>query len=111
MTHPLDVAIMVQAVRTSKALLATPPWKGFVDRPFGALATATSDEELAAWVRSGVVTFGHHSCTAKMGTLEDEMAVVDSSLRLKGAKGVRVVDASVFVSMTIHTDIIVILQR
>ena len=94
---------MTQAVRTSKALLATTPWQGFVGSPFGPLATAQTDQELAAYIRSGVVTFWHHSCTAKMGTLEDPMAVVDPSLRLKGAKGVRVVDASVFVSMTIFT--------
>lgn len=97
-THPLDVAIMVEALRTSTRMLATSPWQGIVKAPFGALGNATTDGELAAYARSHVTTFWHVSCTAKMGTLEDEMAVVDPSLRVKGVKGVRVVDASVFVS-------------
>jgi choline dehydrogenase len=41
--------------------------------------------------------WGHHaSCTNKMGPPEDRMAVVDSSFRVYGTRGLRVVDASVF---------------
>ena len=98
MTHPLDVAIMIQAIRTSETLLATKPFQGFVERPFGAVANATTDQELEAYMRDGSVSFSHICCTAKMGTLKDEVAVVDPTVRLKGAKGLRVVDASVLVT-------------
>ncbi len=41
--------------------------------------------------------FGHHaSCSNKMGTASDPMAVVDSKFRVHGVKNLRVVDASVF---------------
>jgi choline dehydrogenase len=41
--------------------------------------------------------WGHHaSCTCKMGVDNDPMAVLDSQLRVRGTKGLRVVDASVF---------------
>ncbi len=41
--------------------------------------------------------WGHHaSCTNKMGPRGDRMAVVDSSFRVYGTQGLRVVDASVF---------------
>ncbi len=41
--------------------------------------------------------WGHHaSCTCKMGSKSDRMAVVDSRFRVHGAKNLRVVDASVF---------------
>jgi choline dehydrogenase len=41
--------------------------------------------------------WGHHaSCTNKMGPKGDRMAVVDSSFRVHGTQGLRVVDASVF---------------
>jgi choline dehydrogenase len=41
--------------------------------------------------------WGHHaSCTNKMGPQGDRMAVVDSSFRVYGTTGLRVVDASVF---------------
>jgi choline dehydrogenase len=41
--------------------------------------------------------WGHHaSCTDRMGPEGDRMAVVDSSFRVYGTRGLRVVDASVF---------------
>jgi choline dehydrogenase len=41
--------------------------------------------------------WGHHaSCTCKIGGDGDENAVLDSSFRVRGIKGLRVVDASVF---------------
>lgn len=42
-------------------------------------------------------SWGHHaSCTCKMGSKSDSMAVVDSRLRVFGAHNLRVVDASIF---------------
>ena len=41
--------------------------------------------------------WGHHaSCTNKIGSEDDPMAVLDSRFRVRGTKGLRVVDASVF---------------
>jgi len=41
--------------------------------------------------------WGHHaSCTNKIGADGDRMAVLDSRFRVRGVKGLRVVDASVF---------------
>jgi choline dehydrogenase-like flavoprotein len=41
--------------------------------------------------------WGHHaSCTCKIGTDADPMAVLDSAFQVRGVKGLRVVDASVF---------------
>ena len=41
--------------------------------------------------------WGHHaSCTCKIGTENDPMAVLDSRFRVRGVEGLRVVDASVF---------------
>ena len=41
--------------------------------------------------------WGHHaSCTNKIGRDDDPMAVLDSRFRVRGVKGLRVVDASVF---------------
>jgi choline dehydrogenase-like flavoprotein len=41
--------------------------------------------------------WGHHaSCTCKIGPDDDPMAVLDSNFRVRGVKGLRVVDASVF---------------
>ncbi|WP_148061174.1 GMC family oxidoreductase [Frondihabitans sp. PhB188] len=54
-----------------------------------------SDSDLDDLIRRD--TWGHHaSCSARMGSDGDPMAVLDSRFRLRGADGVRVVDASVF---------------
>ncbi|KAI0062569.1 aryl-alcohol oxidase-like protein [Artomyces pyxidatus] len=95
LTHPLDIKIMAQAIRTAMAILSTPSFQGFVLAPHGALANATTTSELEAYIRNSVTTFWHVCCTAKMGTSEDATAVVDSELNLKGVHGVRVVDFSV----------------
>jgi len=53
-----------------------------------------SDEDIDAFVREAVESAYHPSCSCKMG--EDGMAVVDSKLRVRGIKSLRVVDSSVF---------------
>ncbi len=52
-------------------------------------------EEIAQWVKDEA--WGHHaSCSAPIGGDGDPMAVLDSRFRVRGASGLRVVDASVF---------------
>jgi choline dehydrogenase len=54
-----------------------------------------SDESLKAWIRDEA--WGHHACgTCRMGPESDPLAVVDGKLRVRGTRGLRVVDASVF---------------
>ena len=54
-----------------------------------------SRQDLEEYVRNQA--WGHHaSCTCKIGKDGDGMAVLDSSFRVRGTEGLRVVDASVF---------------
>ncbi len=54
-----------------------------------------SDAQVREFIRNEA--WGHHaSCTAKIGTPDDPMAVLDSRFRVLGTQGLRVVDASVF---------------
>ncbi|KAL4737160.1 hypothetical protein BDV11DRAFT_206994 [Aspergillus similis] len=55
-----------------------------------------SDEEILDWIRNNLMTLWHPSCTCKMGTADDRMAVVDSRARVFGVNRLRVVDASSF---------------
>jgi choline dehydrogenase-like flavoprotein len=51
--------------------------------------------DLAQFVKDNA--WGHHaSCTCKIGRKDDPMAVLDGDFRVYGARGLRVVDASVF---------------
>ncbi len=56
-------------------------------------AEVKSNEDLDAYVRQNAQTYFHPVGTCKMG--EDEMAVVDPQLRVRGVERLRVVDASV----------------
>lgn len=56
----------------------------------------SSDEQILEFIRSHVMTIFHPACTCKMGTKNDEMAVLDSQARVYGVSGLRVVDASSF---------------
>jgi choline dehydrogenase len=56
-----------------------------------------SDEDIDAFVRDRGESAYHPSCTCRMG--EDSMAVVDSSGRVHGVDGLRVIDASIMPSI------------
>lgn len=54
-----------------------------------------TDEDIASFVKDEA--WGHHaSCTCPMGREDDDGAALNSRFEVKGTKGLRVVDASVF---------------
>ncbi|KAJ5946731.1 hypothetical protein N7454_003570 [Penicillium verhagenii] len=55
-----------------------------------------SDSEILEFIKNNVMTLWHAASTCKMGTSDDDMAVVDSQARVFGVDGLRVVDASAF---------------
>ena len=55
-----------------------------------------TDGEILDTIKDSLMTFSHASCTCKMGTRDDAMAVVDSRARVYGVQSLRVVDASSF---------------
>ena len=58
-------------------------------------ASVQTPEEIAAYIKN--TAWGHHcSCTCAIGADGDPMAVLDSSFRVRGVSGLRVVDASVY---------------
>lgn len=63
-------------------------------------ADLASDDALDEWLMRNVSTMHHISCTAKMGPDSDPMAVVDQHGRVKGVKGLRVVDGSIMPDCT-----------
>ena len=95
----LDMYIMRAAVRSTAHFVSAQAWDGFVTgraAPF-ADVDLDSDDAVDAWARSQVGTVWHPTGTARMGSCNDTGSVVDPDLRVKGTKGLRIVDASVFV--------------
>lgn len=58
--------------------------------------TVQSNAEILEFIKNNMMTLWHPSCTCKMGSSDDEMAVVDSEARVYGVSGLRVIDASAF---------------
>lgn len=98
LTSEFDILAMVQALKDAQYFIQASPWADFVVSPFGDLANATTDDDLALYARNFSVTVNHSIGTARMSPVGANWGVVDPDLVLKGVKGVRVVDASVFVS-------------
>ncbi|KAF6762400.1 hypothetical protein DFP72DRAFT_1060646 [Ephemerocybe angulata] len=90
-----DRFVLREAIRALKRFFSASPWTDYVISPVGGLA-GDADAELDAYVRSIATTVFHPVGTASMSPAHVEWGVVDPHLRLKGAEGVRIVDASVF---------------
>ncbi|MDD5319878.1 MAG: GMC family oxidoreductase [Methylococcales bacterium] len=90
-----DLDAVVAGIRFVRSLAAPLFEQGILaeeEHPGNALQ---SDEELRDYVRYNA--WGHHaSCTCPIGSDDDPMAVLDSNFKVRGIKGLRVVDASVF---------------
>ncbi len=54
------------------------------------------DDAMADFARRAAIGVWHASCTCRMGRPDDPMAVTDTTGRVHGIQGLRVVDASVF---------------
>jgi choline dehydrogenase len=65
--------------------------RSFVKREI--MPTALTSAAMDDFIRDGVTTVWHQSCTAKMG--QDDMSVVDSRLKVYGVERLRIADASV----------------
>lgn len=60
----------------------------------------TTDEDLDTFIRSDAGPYLHGGCSAAMSPHGANWGVVNPDFRVKGTKGLRVVDASVFVSLS-----------
>ena len=68
--------------------------------PFCSNHTFQSDEYWECMIRQVATTVYHPSGSCKMGSANDETAVVDPELKVRGIKGLRVVDASIMPNVT-----------
>ena len=95
-----DMRIMVAGLRRARDIAAQPALAEWAGRELYPGSEATTDEELADYVRRTHNTVYHPVGTVRMGAPDDDMSPLDPQLRVKGVDGLRVADASVFPTHT-----------
>ncbi|OUS39325.1 choline dehydrogenase, partial [Oleispira antarctica] len=85
-------------VKLTREIINQPAFDQYRDGEIQPGESIQSDEQIDEFVRSNVESAYHPSCSCKMG--EDDMAVVDSQTRVHGIQGLRVVDSSIFPTIT-----------
>ncbi|XP_059617449.1 glucose dehydrogenase [FAD, quinone]-like [Phlebotomus argentipes] len=100
-SDPSDVETLIKGIRLYLRFLKT---ESFLNHEAELLTIPiaecdamefNSDEYWACYCRYLVLTNYHPVGTAKMGPVSDPESVVDSKLKVKGTKGLRVIDASI----------------
>jgi len=95
-----DIEDWRACIRLTREILQQPalsPYRGDEIKPG---LGVKSDEEIDAWVRENVESAYHPSCTVKIGADNDPMAPLDADCRVKGTQNLRVVDSSIFPTIT-----------
>ena len=100
MSHSEDWTEMRSCVRLTREIFAQAAFDRYRGREIQPGTKCVSDEAIDAFVRERVDSAYHPSCTCKMGSPADPLAVVDPQTRVIGVEGLRVVDSSIMPSIT-----------
>jgi choline dehydrogenase-like flavoprotein len=101
--QPWDVAMMREGVKKAvRAANSKSLQNAFILAPYGPLAdvinAGLTDDAIDQYVQGNTTIALHSSCSARMTKVNGTDGVVDPWLRVQGTVGLRVVDASAFVS-------------
>lgn len=83
-----------RCVRLTREIINQPAMDRFRGIELAPGPDVTTDEEIDTFVRANLESTMHPCGSCRMG--EDDMAVVDSTLKVHGLQGLRVIDSSVF---------------
>ena len=100
LSHPDDLEEMRACVRLTREIFAQPAFDRFRGRELAPGDHVQTDAQIDAFVAQKVESAYHPSCSCKMGPATDPMAVVDTSGRVHGMEGLRVVDSSIMPTIT-----------
>lgn len=91
LSDPADLTALRRCVELAREVGNSRALARFVKREI--MPTTLTSASMDNFIRDGVTTIWHQSCTAKMG--QDDMSVVDGRLKVYGIDRLRIADASV----------------
>ena len=98
LAHDDDVQGMLHGYKILRKIIHTAPFADWLEGEHGPGAAAQEDDEIIEHIRNHASTIYHPVGTCKMGN--DDMAVVDDRLRVRGLSGLRIADASIMPVIT-----------
>jgi choline dehydrogenase len=100
MSRPEDWVEMRACARLTREIFAQAAFDRYRAREIQPGADVVTDEQIDAFIREKVESAFHPSCTCRMGSPADPLAVVDGETRVIGVEALRVVDSSIMPSIT-----------
>lgn len=97
LSSPVDQECMVRSMQIARRIVERPALRRYVVEEMSPGVHVRSDADWLAFARENGQTIYHPIGTCRMG--EDDAAVVDLRLRVRGMSGLRIVDASVMPRM------------
>jgi choline dehydrogenase len=94
-----DEKTVVDGLELARDVAATAPFADWIEREIAPGPRITSDADLSTYGRAVHHTVYHPSGTCRMGAADDDLAVVDPELRVRGVAGLSVVDGAIFPTM------------
>jgi choline dehydrogenase len=88
-----DLRTLREGVKIARKIVAQKAFDDYRGEELNPGKDAVSDGDIDEFIRRTAITIYHPVGTAKMGN--DRLAVVDTTLKVRGVQGLRVVDASV----------------
>ena len=98
LSAPVDAELTVTAIRIARSIMTAPAMGPLQVSELAPGTPLQTDDEIIEWVKAAAETTYHPVGTCKMG--QDDMAVVDERLRVRGLQGLRVADASIMPTLT-----------
>ncbi|KAJ7933087.1 glucose-methanol-choline oxidoreductase [Mycena leptocephala] len=93
--NDVDIFTARQAVQKVLRFVKAPTWRDYITAPIVDLENMSQDA-LDEYIRNTAQSASHLVGTAAMSAKNARYGVVDPDLRVKGAVGLRIIDASVF---------------
>ena len=100
-TSEFDIFALREGIKNVITFTQAPVWKDIITGPLDPLTNDITDEELEEIIRNTAGSALHPVGTASMSPRNASWGVVDPDLRVKQVSGLRIVDASVMVSVPI----------